>query len=430
MRVSVLGSLALIIAFAGAQSQTTKTLDIYLVDVEGGNAMLVVSASGESLLFDTGNLNAPVRDSDRIMAAVKDAGLQQIDHLVTTHWHLDHFGGMAELASRIPIREFIDHGANVQPNPKTDAFLNQTYPALIKNAKHRVVQAGDSIPMAGIAVRVVTSAGEVIKTSLPGAGETNPYCAGFKPPPVNRTENAQSIGSYIAFGNFRLLYLGDLPATKEFELMCPVNRIGSVDLFVVSHHGQPAANSEVLVDAIEARVALMNDGTRKGGQPAVMKVIHSAPGLEDLWQLHFSQLSGQEYTVPGMFIANHVDKPQPMMSVAPDFPGQTRNSCHPGAGPQWNCVLDQGIRAGRWFLHSNQRQKWIRQELSREGNTPRSRRERAEIVPGVVARKNRAIPILLEVDNRDVRKGFLFHVAIPENMMRNLLVHHGNCRMA
>src|SRR6202521_540360 len=118
----------------GAAAQKRTTLDIYVVDVEGGNATLFVAPSGDSLLIDTGNV-APgaIRDAERIMAAAKDAGLTQIDHLITTHWHGDHYGGMAELAKRVPIREFIDHGPNVQPTPAVDEFLAKVYPQLYAN---------------------------------------------------------------------------------------------------------------------------------------------------------------------------------------------------------------------------------------------------------------------------------------------------------
>jgi competence protein ComEC len=291
-----------------AVTQTTKSLEIYVLDVEGGNATLVVPPSGESVLIDTGNLNAAARDAGRIMEAVRDAGVKQIDHLITTHWHLDHFGGMAELANQIPIREFIDHGANTQPNKKADAFLQQTYPSLYRNAKHSVVKAGVTIPITGVDLRIIASAGETIKQSLPEAGMPNHYCADTKAEKPDLTENAQSIGSIVTFGKFRLLHLGDLSSDKEFDLMCPDNRIGTVDLFVVSHHGQPNSNTNVLVHAIESRVAIMNNGIRKGGEPEVMRILHSAPGLEDLWQLHFSQLGGQEYNTSGMFIANVTDK--------------------------------------------------------------------------------------------------------------------------
>lgn len=324
------------VALPMAQTRAAKTLDIYLIDVEGGNATLFATPAGESLLIDTGNGGAAaVRDADRIMAAVKDAGIREIDHLITTHWHGDHFGAMAELANRIPIREFIDHGATVQPGGATDEFLQKTYPALHAKAKHTVAKPGDKIAMSGLGVQIVTSAGDAIKSSLSGAGKPNPYCAGFKPQDVDRTENAQSVGSHITFGRFRLLHLGDLTVNKEFDLMCPNNRLGAVDLWVVSHHGQPVSNAAVLAHAIQPRVAILNNGTRKGGQPDAMKIIQSAPGLEDLWQLHFSLLSGQEYTVPGMFIANTVDDQPATMPIAatpvpPPGPGATPPPAHNG----------------------------------------------------------------------------------------------------
>jgi competence protein ComEC len=320
-------TLALAAAVPLAETPAAKTLNIYVVDVEGGNATLFVSPSGESVLIDTGNGGAAAtRDADRIMAAVKDARLAQIDNLITTHWHADHFGAMAEVSRRIPIRRFIDHGGNVQAAAATDDFLQKTYPALYAGAKHTVAKPGDRIAVAGLDWRVVSSAGEVIKTPLHGAGRINPSCASFKPQEVDPTENAQSVGSIVTFGKFRAAHLGDLTWNKEFDLMCPVNRIGTVDLFVVSHHGQPISNSEVLVHAIRPRVAVMNNGTRKGGQPDAMRIIHSSPGLEDLWQLHFSMLSGQEYTVPGLFIANSTDEPQATVPVA------AQTAPPPGAG--------------------------------------------------------------------------------------------------
>jgi len=301
-----------------AQTKASPTLDVYVIDVEGGNAVLFVSPSHETLLIDTGNVGtvAAPRDAGRIVDAMKDAGVQRIDHLITTHWHGDHFGGMAELASRVPIREFIDHGPNVQPGDVADTFLRDTYPKLYAGASHIVAKPGDRIPMAGLDVRVVTSAGKVIQTPLSGAGKPNPYCAGFKPGD-NNAEDPQSVGIHVAFGRFRAIHLGDVTKNKEFELMCPNNRIGTVDVLLGLHHGQASSNSEVLVHALHPRVAIMNNGTRKGGDPDTMKAVHSSPGLEDLWQLHFSLLSGQEYTVPGMFIANTADDQPGAMPIAP-----------------------------------------------------------------------------------------------------------------
>src|SRR5207302_3642398 len=173
--------LTLSASLAIAQSEPRKTLDVYVIDVEGGNAVLFVSPSGESLLMDTGNVPPGAqRDAGRIVAAAKDAGLKQIDHLIITHWHGDHFGGLAELAPQIPIKEFIDHGPNVQPGQAADDFLAKTYPQIIANAKHTVAKPGDKIRMgAGMDVTVVTAAGQVIKTPLAGGGP-NSYCSQYK----------------------------------------------------------------------------------------------------------------------------------------------------------------------------------------------------------------------------------------------------------
>jgi competence protein ComEC len=319
-----------------AQSART-TLDMYLIDVEGGNATLFVTPSGESLLIDTGNGGpAAARDAERIANAARDAGVTRIDHLITTHYHGDHFGAMADVAATLPVRHFIDHGPNVQPNAAADAFLQKTYPELYAKGRHTVVVPGDSVPLGGVDVRIVTAAGKALTRAVPGGGQPNPYCAAYAPQDPDPGENAQSVGTHVTFGRFRLVHLGDLTWNKEHDLMCPANRLGRVDVFVVSHHGQAISNGPVLVHALRPRVALMNNGTRKGGQPAAMQVLFSSPGLEDLWQLHFSLLSGQEYTVPGTFIANTVDEQGPSMPIAPTAapapgPGAAPPPAHNGA---------------------------------------------------------------------------------------------------
>jgi competence protein ComEC len=316
-RISLVLAVAMLCAaFPTAQS---KTLDIYVLDVEGGNATLFVTPSRESVLIDTGNGGpAAARDADRIMAAVKDAGLTQIDVLLTSHWHPDHMGAMGELAERVPIRHYIDHGANVQPSAPIDAFLKETYPTLLAKSKHTVVKAGDRLPLKDVEWRFVTSARESIAKPLRDAGRPNPHCAGFAPhevnpvsgQPVGNTEDEHSVGSHLTFGRFRALYLADFPWNKEFELMCPNNRIGIVDVVLVSRHGQHSSNSPALVHAVRPRVAIINNGIRKGGQPETMKVLYSSPGLEDIWQGHVAQLSGSEYQIPRLFISNIVDDPQ------------------------------------------------------------------------------------------------------------------------
>ena len=365
MRKLVIAGATLVLATTiVAVAQTRKTLDIYLIDVEGGNSTLFVPPSGESLLIDTGNGGAAaVRDGDRIMAAVKDAGLSQIDHLITTHWHGDHFGAMENLAGRIPIREFIDHGAERSARRGDRRVPPEDVSRAVRQgeAHRRETRRQDLHRRSRLAHR--RAAGEAIKSSLSGAGKPNPYCAAFKPQDVDRTENAQSVGSHVTFGKFRVLHLGDLTVNKEFDLMCPTNRLGTVDLWVVSHHGQAISNSEVLVHAIQPRVAILNNGTRKGGQPDAMKIIHSAPRLQDLWQLHFSQLSGQEYTVPGMFIANTVDDQPAAIPIAAIVAPAAWTWRRAAAGSQRHGVLDQGVRRTGWIVHRDQCAQRLHQEL-------------------------------------------------------------------
>jgi len=301
-----------------AQNRAARPLTIYVVDVEGGNGVLFVSPTGESLLMDTGNAGAAAqRDAGRIMEAVHDAGLTQIDNLIITHWHGDHFGGLAEIAKQIPIKHYWDHGPNVQPGQAADDFLKNVYADLISKSQHTVAKPGDKIPLGATNVTVVISAGVPIAAMKGnGAGQRNPECANFQPIDANM-EDPMSVGILVSYGKFRALHLGDNTRNKEFELMCPNNRIGTIDLFLGLHHAVNTSTSEVMMHAVRPRVAIVNNGTRKGAQPDVMQVIFSSPGFENLWQIHFSQLSGQEYTVPGMFVANHTDVEMAAMPVAP-----------------------------------------------------------------------------------------------------------------
>ena len=309
-------AIACVAGLALAQNRAARPLTIYVVDVEGGNGVLFVSPTGESLLMDTGNAGAAAqRDAGRIMEAVHDAGLTQIDNLIITHWHGDHFGGLAEIAKQIPIKHYWDHGPNVQPGQAADDFLKNVYADLISKSQHTVAKPGDKIPLGVTNVTVVISAGMPIATMKGnGAGQRNPECANFQPIDNNQ-EDPMSVGILVSYGKFRALHLGDNTRNKEFELACPVNRIGTVDLMLGMHHGQSSSNSPVLVHAVRPRVAIVNNGTRKGGEPFSMQSMFSSPGLEDVWQMHFSLLSGQEYTVPGAFIVNTIDQPESSMPI-------------------------------------------------------------------------------------------------------------------
>jgi hypothetical protein len=249
------------------------------------------------------------------MAAVTDAGLKQIDFLILTHYHVDHIGGLQELSKRIPIAHYIDHGPNVEEREQVQGF-QAAYAELYGKAKHTVVKAGDKVPITGLDWRIVTSAGNVLKTPLtPGSAKPNPACTGVAPKDASPTDdNAQSVGSVITFGQFRAIDLGDLLWNKENELVCPNNPVGAVDVYFVTHHGLDASGSPALVHAVQPRVAVMQNGTRKGGGVEAIKTMRSSSGFEDLWQLHWSYNAGLELNSAGVFIAN-IDDPATIANV-------------------------------------------------------------------------------------------------------------------
>jgi len=299
-------TLALGTAVGIAQSRPSKTLDIYFIDTEGGHSTLYVAPTGESLLMDTGSPGG--RDVARIVAVLQAAGVKQIDHMVSTHYHGDHVGGLEELASKIPMVQFIDHGATSEPKEMVPGF-QKMYAALYAKAKHTVVKPGDTIPFDGVTVAVATSHGQVLKTPLPGGGKPNPACAGFVPRDESRVDpdNPMSVGLVFTYGKFRTVNLGDFTWNKEQELMCPNNPIGTVDLYLTSHHGIDQSGSPALVHGLQPRVAIMHNSTRKGGAIQTMQTLHTSPGLEDIWQLHWAYAAGLEHNTPSLFIANTED---------------------------------------------------------------------------------------------------------------------------
>jgi len=278
-------------------------LQIYFVDVEGGQATLVVSPSGQSVLIDTGWPGNEGRDADRILAAAHQAGLKQIDYVVITHYHRDHVGGVPQLVDGIKVGTFVDHGPNLEDSQVARADY-AAYEKAIAGHPRVTVKPGWALPVKGIEVRVLAAAGEHITDPLPGAGEANSYCKGEPAPADDPTENARSVGVLITYGKFRFLDLGDLTKKKELELACPNNLLGTVDLFLVTHHGADLSNPKALVWALHPRVAVIDNGARKGASPAAWQIVHDSPGLEDVWQLHYAAESDRAHNVDPDHIAN------------------------------------------------------------------------------------------------------------------------------
>ena len=285
------------------KTQSDQTLQIFFIDVEGGQATLFVTPAGQSMLIDTGWPGFDGRDAKRIVAATKTAGLKKIDYVVITHYHTDHVGGVEELAKRIKIGTFVDHGPNQEDSDVTRKDF-ATYQKVVEHAKRMVVKPGEKIPVEGMQVQVLTAAGEHLPVPLDGGGQPNEFCASEPKLEDDPTENARSVGVLVKFGIFRVLDLGDLTKKKEIELMCPNNPIGTIDLLVVSHHGSNQSSAPALVHAVHPRVAIMDNGARKGGSPDAWQTVHDSPGLEDMWQLHTSVEGGKEHNVADDYIAN------------------------------------------------------------------------------------------------------------------------------
>ncbi|MCW5982847.1 MAG: MBL fold metallo-hydrolase [Bryobacteraceae bacterium] len=295
--------LTAVAAFALAiAANAASTLDIYFVDVEGGQATLIVSPSGESMLVDAGWPGYDGRDANRIAAAARKAGLKQIDYMLVTHYHLDHVGGVPPLAEMFPIVHFVDHGPNTETGPQADKLAAPYYAAREKG-KHIVVRPGDAIPIKGIKVDVVSARGDLLSKALSKGKGRNALCNGERKRD-DASENGKSIGVVVTYDNFRFVDLGDLTWNIELGLACPDDKLGPVDVYLTTHHGMDLSGPPALVHALRPRVAVMNNGEKKGGSPAAWQVVKDSPGLEGFWQLHYSLPGGNDHNVEEKYIAN------------------------------------------------------------------------------------------------------------------------------
>lgn len=269
-----------------------RTLDIYFIDVEGGQSTLIVTPLGDSLLVDAGYAGNGGRDASRVVAAASQAGITRIDYLWNTHFHADHAGGIPEVARRLSVRTFVDHDT-VMPDDASSAPVFKAYVEARGTSAHIVAKPGDRLPIPNLTVTVVSSGGKTITAPLSGAGQANAACADPEVPAAEPTENPRSTGFVLQYGRFRFVDLGDLSGAPLRSLVCPANLLGRADVYLVPHHG----GADVVYPAtfvVSPRVAILNNGEKKGGSAEAFPALRGVKSLEDVWQLHRSQAGGSQ----------------------------------------------------------------------------------------------------------------------------------------
>jgi competence protein ComEC len=309
----------LIVAFVAggtpAEHAGRQGLDIYFLDMHGGGSTLIVTPLGESVLIDTGSRRPMHRDVDRICRACKDAGLDHIDHLITTHFDSDHYGGLLELTRRMRVRTFWDKGARPPEHQQNSRSFKELYP-LYQQATGGNVQAlrvGDDIPLksdpAGKLARIALHCVASEKKVEGFTGDIDAPVAGFKVKKADNSDNARSIALVLTYGNFKFFAGGDITWNVEYHLAHLVNRIGKVDLYQVTHHGLDQSNNTLLLTGLSPTVCVAMNGPQKGIQPRTFKDLTALPGLKALYQIHYNTQYGDAGNTKPEFIANPKDDP-------------------------------------------------------------------------------------------------------------------------
>jgi competence protein ComEC len=291
-----------LVRLAAAAGASQPALTIYFIDVEGGQSTLLVTPEHQALLIDAGFPGFEDRDARRILSAMRDANVTRLDYLLLTHFHQDHIGGVPAIAQQIPIDAFVDHDVLVDTDRFTVAAFQSYEPV---RSGHRQIHPspGDRLPLKGLDAVIISANGDTLSGELPSAGQANPSCAELLRQAEDTGENARSIGIWIRYGRFRFLDPGDLNWNKLAQLVCPVNLLGRVETYLVSHHGNADSNLPAFLAAVEPRVAVLNNSTTKGGSPDTFAALHALPELEGTWQLHRSAREGAENFADD-FVAN------------------------------------------------------------------------------------------------------------------------------